>query len=101
MDSLFNDSAEDLFITQTAPEYQILEESEEYDCSYLNSQYEEYWSVPIGEVEYVDFSDQRDNSYDVPSLPIKNDWTDDQDVVEEKFDPIAAEGYFADYENVS
>ena len=40
-DPFCDDSAEDLFITQTAPEYECLKQEEEYDCSYLNSQYEE------------------------------------------------------------
>ena len=102
MESLHDDSGEDLFITQTAPEYKPLEGEEDYDCSYLNSQYENNWSVPVGEVEFVDFSDQRDNSSVVPSQPIKNDWTrNEENVVEEKFDPLVAENYFGDDENVS
>ena len=74
-DPFYDDSAEDLFITQTAPEYECLKQEEEYDCSYLNSQYEENWSVPVGEVEYWDFKDHIDNWSSVPSSPFENDYT--------------------------
>ena len=93
-----DDRSEDLFITQTAPEYEMLEQSVDYDCSYLDSQYERNWSVPVGNVEYWDFSDQKDNSSVAPSLPIVNDCTCGQNSA---FVPLVADDYFADDENVS
>ena len=97
-DPFYDDSGDDIFITQTAPEYKDLEQDEEYDCSYLNSQYKQNWSVPLGEVEYWDFSNQPDNSSDVPSSPLKNDYTGP---AEQVFDSLVFEEYFADGENVS
>ena len=73
MDEDLNDSCEDMFITQTAPGYKFLEQDEEYDCSYLDSQYESNWSIPLGEVEYVDFTYQADNSSEVPEV-LENDY---------------------------
>ena len=97
---MMDDSSEDLFITQTAPEYEMLDQNDDYDCSYLNSQYEQNWSVPLGEVKYWDFSDQHDNSSVAPSLPIVNDYTTKK-ACEPEFDPLVTEGYFVDDENVS
>ena len=91
-----DDSSEDLFITQTALEYKMLEQDDDYDCSYLNSQHEANWSVPLGDVEYWDFSDQKDNSSVAPSLPISNEYTK-----KPSFDSLVSEEYFADDENVS
>ena len=61
-ESFLDDSGDELLITQTAPEYKFLEQNEEYDCSYLNSQYENNWSIPVGKVEYWDFSNKPDTS---------------------------------------
>ena len=97
-DPCYDDSGDDIFITQTAPEYKDLEQDEEYDCLYLNSQYEQNWSVPLGEVEYWDFSNQPDNSSDVPSSALENDYTGP---AEQVFDSLVSEEYFADGENVS
>ena len=98
MDGDLNGSCEDLFITQSAPEYEFLEQNEEYDCSYLDSQYEQNWSVPVGDVEYWDFSDQRDNSSEVPSSPFENDYTRAR---KDSFEVLVSDDYFADDENVS
>ena len=97
-DPLYDDSGDDIFITQTAPEYSMLEQNEDYDCSYLNSQYESNWSIPLGDVEYVDYSNQHDNSSTVPSSPLVNEYSRQ---VEENFEPLISEDYFADDENVS
>ena len=98
MDGELNDNCDDLFITQSAPEYQFLEQDEEYDCSYLDSQYEENWSIPVGEVEYWDFSNERDNSSEVPSSPFENDYTKAR---EPPCNKIVSEEYFGDDENVT
>ena len=98
MDGELNDSSDDLFITQTAPEYKFVAQDEEYDCSYLNSQYEANWSVPVGEVEYWDFSNERDNSSEVPSSPFENDYTRAR---KQAFEEILSDDYFGDDENVS
>ena len=94
------DSGDEMFITQTAPEYQMLEHEVDYDCSYLNSQYEENWSIPVGEVEYWDFTNQPDNSSVAPSLPIVNDYTGNSEP-EPAFQPLIGEEYFGDDEDVS
>ena len=97
MEQDLNDSSDDMFITQSAPEYEFLEQNEDYDCSYLNSQYEENWLILLGEVEYVDFSNQHDNSSEVPQV-LENDYTIAH---EQNFEHLVAEGYFGDDENVS
>ena len=96
-DPLYDDSGDDIFITQTAPETDnILDQSVEYECDYLNSQYEENWSIPLDNVEYCDFSNQPDNSSVAPSLPLVNDYTRKRNGKE--FDGIISEEYFADDE---
>ena len=91
-----DDSSEDLFITQSAPEYEFLEQNEEYDCSYLDSQYEDNWSIPLGDVEYWDFSNQPDNSSVAPTLPL-----DYRKPVEKGFEKLVSDDYFAEDKNVS
>ena len=73
--SFLDDSHNELFITQTAPEYKFLEQNEEYDCLYLKSQYKNNWSIPVDQVEYWDFSNQPDNSSVIPLSPFENDYT--------------------------
>ena len=97
MDEDLNDSCEDMVITQTAPEYKFHEQDEDYNCSYLDSQYESNWSVPLGEVEYVDFSDQPDSSSEVPEV-LENDYIL---ACKCNFEELLSEGYFGDDENVS
>ena len=97
-ESFLDDSGDELLITQTAPEYKFLEQNEEYDCSYLNSQYENNWSIPVGKVEYWDFSNKPDNSSVIPSFPFENDYTKCH---EEDFQVLVSEDYFSDDENVS
>ena len=54
--------------------------------------------VPVGEVEYWDFSDQHDNSSEIPNSPFENDYTRAR---KQAFDSIVSDEYFADDENVS
>ena len=68
------------------------------DCSYLNSQYGSNWSVPFGDVEYWDFSNQKDNSSVAPSLPIVNDYTHGDNSA---FIPLVGDDYLADDDTVS
>ena len=72
-DPLYDDSGDAIFLTQnTFSERNTssdLQKSQECDCPYLDSQYESNWSIPMGEVEYWDFSETPDNSSIAPSLP--------------------------------
>ena len=95
---LSDSAADDIFITQTAPEHNILDQSVEYGCDYLDSQYESNWSIPMGDVEYWDFTGHPDTSSVAPSLPLHNDFTSNQ---QEPFVPLDSDDYFADDENVS